>query len=165
MINIRAATQSDHDAIWDIFHAVIRAGDTYVFDPRMPRAEALDYWFRSDTHTYVAENGSQVVGTYILKPNQPGLGSHIANASFMVSPVARGLGAGKRMGEHCLVEARQLGFRALQFNFVISTNEIAVRLWQQLGFQIVGTLPGAYRHSTLGFVEPYVMFRRLDDVA
>jgi len=101
------------------------------------------------------------VGTYILKPNQPALGSHVANAAFMVLPAARGSGVGRRMGEHCLAEARRLEFRAMQFNFMVSTNEAAVRLWQQLGFQIVGTLPEAFRHSQLGFVDAYVMFRML----
>ena len=100
-----------------------------------------------------------MVGTYILKPNQPALGSHVANAAFMVSPAARGSGVGRRMGEHCVAEAHRLGFRAMQFNFVVSTNEWAVQLWQRLGFQIVGTLPGAFRHSQRGFVDAYVMFR------
>src|SRR5438067_7619123 len=131
---IRAATQADADAIWSIFHAVVAPGDTYVFDPQMPREEAMAYWCRPDTHTYVAESDGQVVGTYVLKPNQPALGSHVANAAFMVSPDARGSGIGRRMGEHALAEARRLGFRAMQFNFVASTNEPAVRLWQQLGF-------------------------------
>ena len=162
-MNLRAATASDRDAIWDIFHAVVAAGDTYVFDPQMSREEALAYWFRADTHTYVAEANGQIVGTYILKPNQPGLGSHVANAAFMVSPSARGLGLGGRLGEHCLAEARRLGFRAMQFNFVVSTNEAAVHLWKQLGFHIVGTLPEAFRHSRLGFVDAHVMFRKLDD--
>lgn len=160
-MNLRPADRADADAIWEIFHTVIAGGDTYVFDPAMSREEAMAYWFRADTHTYVAETDGLVVGTYILKPNQPALGSHVANASFMVSPSARGLGAGRLMGEHCLDEARRLGFRAMQFNFVVSTNEPAVRLWQQLGFNIVGTLPGAFRHSKLGFVDAYVMFRTL----
>src|SRR5882724_2415563 len=158
---IRPASQADDDAIWNIVHAVVASGDTYVFDPRMPREQALAYWLRSDTHTYVAESEGQVVGTYILKPNQPALGAHVANAGFMVSPTARRLGVGRRMGEHCLAEARRLGFRAMQFNLVVSTNEAAVKLWQELGFQIVGTLPGAFRHAQLGFVDPYVMFRML----
>src|SRR5689334_8170042 len=98
------------------------------------------------------------------EPNQPGLGSHVANTVFMVSPSARGLGVGRRMGEH-LSEARRLGFRAMQFNFVVSTNEPALRLWQQLGFSIIGTLPGAFRHSQRGFVDAYVMFRTLEAVA
>src|SRR5262249_21744099 len=106
-------------------------------------------------------NEGRIAGTYIVRPNQPGLGSHVANAAFMVSPDARGLGAGRRMGEHCLAEASRLGFRAMQFNFVVSTNEVAVRLWQSLGFRIVGTLSKAFRHARLGFVDAYVMFREL----
>jgi len=158
---IRPATRDDDDAIWSIFHAVVALGDTYLFEQEMARDEALSYWFHPDTHTYVAEHDGRVVGTYILKPNQPGLGSHVANAAFMVSPSARGCGIGRRMGEHSLIEARRLGFRAMQFNFVVSTNERAVRLWQALGFEIVGTLPGAFRHSQHGFVDAYVMFRAL----
>ncbi len=160
-MNIRPATGADHDAVWEIFHEVVAAGDTYVFDPAMPREEALAYWFHEGTRTHVAEAEGKVVGTYILKANQPGLGSHVANASFMVSSSARGLGAGRRMGEHCLEEARKAGFLAMQFNIVISTNEVAVRLWKQLGFEIVGTVPGAYRHARLGLVDTHVMFRRL----
>jgi len=161
MIAIRPATAADRDAIWAIFQAVIAGGDTYAFDPQMPRAEALAYWFRADTHTYVAENEDAVMGTYIVRPNQPSLGAHVANAAFMVASSARGLGVGRRMGVHCLAEAKRLGFRAMQFNFVVSTNEAAVRLWQQLGFRIVGTLPGAFRHARLGFVDAYVMFQEL----
>jgi len=204
VLEIRQATEADHDAIWNIFHAVIAPGDTYAFDPKMSREEALAYWFRPDTYTYVAgqdrsasrPEGSQldqsagslssfhldippiappviegaarrsrvwrqVAGTYILRPNQPVLGSHVANAAFMVAPNARGLGIGREMGEHCLSEARRLGFRAMQFNFVVSTNEGAIRLWKQLGFEIVGTLPGAFRHPQKGYVDVYVMFRSL----
>ena len=161
-MNIRPAQSTDEDAIWNIFQAVIAPGDTYVFDPQMPRSEALAYWFRADTHTYVAEHEGRIVGTYIVKPNQPALGSHVANAAFMVSPSARGLGVGQGMGQHCVAEAQRLGFRAMQFNFVVSTNQAAVALWQKLGFAIVGTLPGAYRHSKLGFVDAYVMFRSLE---
>ncbi|MEY2526084.1 MAG: hypothetical protein QOE73_855 [Verrucomicrobiota bacterium] len=209
MTIIRPATDSDRDAIWEIFHDVIAAGDTYVFDPNTSREDALAYWFRSDTHTYVAVlakgrvrpiggqyrepvgeavsfpgtltqpspeatarqaaspterlQDREVMGSYILKANQPGLGAHVANASFIVAPNARGLGIGRTMGEHCLTEARRLGFRAMQFNFVVSTNESAVRLWKQLGFKIVGTLPGAFRHSQKGCVDVYVMFRSLID--
>jgi len=185
VLEIRQATEADHDAIWNIFHTVIAPGDTYAFDPKMSREEALAYWFRSDTYTYVAEQDRQsvgeavglprtaapsptveaherdIVGTYILRPNQPALGSHVANAAFMVAPNARGLGIGREMGEHCLSEARRLGFRAMQFNFVVSTNEGAIRLWKQLGFEIVGTLPGAFRHPQKGYVDVYVMFRSL----
>ena len=161
---IRPATRADDDAIWQIFHAVVAPGDTYVFDPNISREDALAYWFQKDAHTYVLEEAGVVIGTYVLKPNQPSLGSHIANAGFMVSPSAQGAGVGRRMGEHCLAEARRLGFRAMQFNFVVSTNERAVRLWKQLGFEIVGTLPGAFRHARLGYVDAYVMFRSLREV-
>jgi L-amino acid N-acyltransferase YncA len=160
-VSIREATASDSGSIWEIFHAVVAPGDTYVFDPHISREEALAYWLYSSTRCYVAERDGITVGTYILKSNQPGLGSHIANAAFMVAPTARGLGLGRIMGEHCISEARRLGFRAMQFNFVVSTNEPAIRLWHQLGFKIVGTLPGAFRHSHKGFVDAYVMFRSL----
>jgi len=160
-MEIRAATEADHDAIWNIFHEIVAAGDTYAFDPRMSREDALAYWFRPDTHTYVAEKDGRVVATYILRPNQPGPGSHVANAAFMVASDAQGSGVGRRMAEHCLSEAHRLGFRAMQFNFVVSTNESAIRLWQKLGFEIVGTLPGAFRHPQKGYVDVYVMFRSL----
>jgi L-amino acid N-acyltransferase YncA len=161
VVEIRAAKEPDYDAIWNIFHGVVAPGDTYAFDPKIKREEALAYWFRADTRTYIAETDGRVVGTYILKPNQPALGSHIANAAFMVAPTARGLGVGREMGEHCLNEARRLGFRAMQFNFVVSTNASAIRLCQHLGFKIVGTLPAAFRHPKKGYVDVYVMFRSL----
>ena len=160
-MEIRAATEADRDAIWNIFHEIVAAGDTYAFDPRMSREDALAYWFRPDTHTYVAEKDGGVVATYILRPNQPGPGSHVANAAFMVASDAQGSGVGRRMAEHCLSEAHRLGFRAMQFNFVVSTNESAIRLWQKLGFEIVGTLRGAFRHPQKGYVDVYVMFRSL----
>ena len=160
-MQIRPAINADHDAIWNIFYEIIAAGDTYAFDPQMPREEALAYWFRADTHTYVAEEDGGVVGTYILRPNQLGPGSHVANAAFMVARDAEGAGVGRRMAEHCLTEARRMGFCGMQFNFVISTNTRAIYLWNQLGFEIVGTLPGAFRHPEKGYVDVYVMFRSL----
>jgi L-amino acid N-acyltransferase YncA len=160
-INIRPAAHADCDAIWNIFHEIVAAGDTYAFDPGMSRGEALAYWFRADTRTYVAESDGRVVGTYILRPNQGGAGAHVANAAYMVAKVARGLGVGRKMGEHSLNEARRFGFRAIQFNFVLSTNSSAIHLWQKLGFKIVGTLPGAFRHPRAGYVDVYVMFRSL----
>jgi len=160
-MQIRPVINADHDAIWNIFAEIIVAGDTYAFDPQMPREEALAYWFRADTHTYIAEENDSVVGTYILRPNQSGPGSHVANAAFMVARDAEGAGVGRRMAEHCLTEARRMGFRAMQFNFVVSTNTRAIHLWDQLGFKIVGTLPGAFRHPEKGFVDVYVMFRSL----
>ena len=162
---IRAAEESDRDVVWDIFRATIAPGDAFVYDPNTPREEAMAYWFAKGTRTYVAEQNGRVVGSYILRANRPGLGDHVSNAGFMVDPDARGLGLGRAMGLHALDEARRLGYRAMQFNFVISTNESAVHLWQQLGFKIVGTLPGAFRHARKGFVDAYVMFRWLKDEA
>lgn len=163
MVTIRSATAHDHEAIWKIFNAVVAPGDTYCFDPATGRDEALAYWLAPANRCFVAESDGNVAGTYILKANHAGLGSHVANAGFMVAPDARGAGVGRSMGAHALREARRLGFRAMQFNFVVSTNEPAVRLWQALGFRIVGTLPGAFRHAQKGFVDAYVMFRSLVD--
>ena len=170
-MKIRAAIDADCDAVWSIFHEVIAAGDTYAVDPNISREDALAYWFASGTHTYVAEINRESVGeadsfptpagTYILRPNQSGGGSHVANAGFMVSASARGRGIGRAMAEHCLSEARRLGFRAMQFNYVISTNTAAIRLWQDLGFEIVGTLANAFRHPDKGYVDVYVMYRSL----
>jgi L-amino acid N-acyltransferase YncA len=183
-VKIRAATEADRDAIWNIFHEVVAAGDTYALDPNISREDALAYWFAPDAHTYVAELNRESVGeadsfpgtatpsptanpnhvtagTYILRPNESGGGSHVANAGFMVATRARGQGIGRAMAEHCLSEARRLGFRAMQFNFVVSTNTPAMRLWQELGFKIVGTLPGAFRHPEKGFIDVYVMYRSL----
>jgi len=162
-MKIRSAAEADRAAIWKIFHEVVAAGDTYAIDPDMSREEGLAYWFSADTRTYVADSAGGVVGTYILRPNQSGGGLHVANAAFMVAPDARGQGIGRAMAEHCLSEARRLGFRAMQFNFVVSTNESAVHLWQGLGFKIVGTLPGAFRHPEKDYVDVYVMHRSLLD--
>jgi L-amino acid N-acyltransferase YncA len=161
VLNIRPVTKKDRDAIWEIFHAVVQPGDTYAFDPEMSRKDALAYWIRSGTQTFVAEQERQIVGTYILKSNQLAAGAHVANAAFMVAPAARGFGVGRAMAQHCLSEARRCGFRAMQFNFVVSTNESALHLWRDLGFKIVGTLPGAFRHPARSFVDVYVMFRSL----
>ena len=164
-ITIRPASASDESAFWEILRPVIASGDTFVFDPQAPREDVLAFWFGPGTHTYVAEQDAQLLGGYALKPNQPGLGAHVANSGFVVSPAVRGMGLGRAMGKHCLSEARRLGFRAMQFNYVVSTNEVALRLWKDLGFEIVGTLPAAFRHAQHGFVDVYVMFRKLDDVS
>jgi L-amino acid N-acyltransferase YncA len=160
-MKIRAAIKADRDAIWKIFHQIVSLGDTYTFDPEMSRRAALAYWFRPDTQTYVAEKDGSVVGTYILRANQFGPGCHVANAAFMVASHAQGCGVGRAMAEHCLSEARRIGFRAMQFNFVVSTNTSAIHLWKQLGFEIVGTLRGAFRHPQKGYVDVYVMYRSL----
>ena len=160
-MNIRPAAPGDFDAMWEIFRVIVARGDTYPFAPSTPRADAQAYWFAPNATSWVIEADGKVVGMYKIVANQPGLGSHVANASFMVDPQFTGKGAGRQMGEHCLEEARRRGFRAMQFNFVVSTNERAVALWLSLGFAIVGTLPGAFRHQRLGYVDAYVMFRPL----
>ena len=165
MMQIRSATPHDSDSIWTIFHAVVIPGDTYAFDPGISREDALAYWLHPSNRCYVAERLGKIVGTYILRANQPGHGSHVANAAFMVSPDERRRGIGRSMGEHSLNEARRLGFLAMQFNFVVSTNGSAVRLWQQLGFRVVGTLPGAFQHSSGKFVDAYVMYCPLSEAA
>ena len=159
---------ADHEAIWKIFREVIQPGDTYAIDPRISREAALAYWFSPGTHTYVTKlarlkgaSSDRIAGTYILRTNQGGGGAHVANAAFMVAPEVQGQGIGRAMAEHCLAQARRLGFRAMQFNFVVSTNESALRLWHRLSFRIVGTLPGAFRHPIKGDVDVYVMYRAL----
>jgi L-amino acid N-acyltransferase YncA len=161
---IRPATDADFEAMWPIFHEIIAAGDTYVFAPDTPRADAVAYWFGPGVASWVVEAEGRIVGMYKIVRNQRDLGSHVANASFMVDPSYTGRGAGRHMGLHCLREARRSGFRAMQFNFVVSTNSAAVALWRSIGFAIVGTLPGAFRHKDLGYVDAYVMYRSLDDI-
>jgi L-amino acid N-acyltransferase YncA len=158
-IKIRRAKDSDRDAIWEIFREVVADGDTYPIEPDIPRQDALAYWFKHNADVFVAENENQIVGSYTLHRNQAAAGAHVANAAFIVARSARGQGIGRVLGEHCLNEARRLGFRAMQFNFVVSTNESAVKLWQDLGMKIVGTLPGAFRHPSRGYVDVYVMFQ------
>ena len=161
-MNIRRATAADAGDIWRIFHAVVAGGDTYTFLPDTPREEAEAYFLGPRMASWVIEDGSgRVIGMYKLIPNHGGLGSHVANASFMVDPAAQGSGAGRAMGEHCLEQARLAGYESMQFNFVVSTNSAAVELWKKLGFQIVGTLPKAFRHAALGDVDAYVMYRFL----
>jgi ribosomal protein S18 acetylase RimI-like enzyme len=161
MLRICPATDSDRDAVWKILSEVIAAGETYPIDPKASREDALAYWFQHGAHVFVGHNNGEIVSSYTLRPNQCGAGGHVANAGFIVAGNSRGHGAGRAMGEHCLKEARRLGFRAMQFNFVVATNEGAVKLWQDLGMRIVGTLPGAFRHPERGYVDVYVMYQEL----
>lgn len=161
-LHIRSAAPQDAEAIWQIFHEVVQGGDTFAFAPDTPRAEALHLWCDYPRATYVAESAGVVVGSYFIKDNQPGLGSHVCNAGYMVASSARGLGVGRAMCAHSLTEARRLGYSAMQYNIVVSTNTSAVTLWQSMGFSIVGRLPGAFRHAKLGKVDAYVMYRSLD---
>ncbi len=159
---IRSASKSDFDNIWSIFQVVIEPGDTYVFASDTSRDDVFEYWFGTGVKTFVVEDGEQIVGMYKLVANQRDLGSHVANASFMVNPRFQGQGIGKLMGLHCIEEAKKASYLAIQFNFVVSTNKPAVALWEKLGFSIVGTLPKAFKHKDLGYVNAYVMYRSLE---
>jgi len=163
-MNIRRAAIADAPALWEIFWRVVATEETYVFAAGTSREEAIAYLLPTNGWSYVAEIEGQVVGVYRMVANQRDLGSHVANASFMVHPDWAGKGLGTALGWHCLQQAKAEGFRAMQFNIVVSTNEAAVRLWKKLGFAIVGTLPQAFRHRQLGYVDAYVMYRFLDDL-
>lgn len=160
-ILIRLAVQSDYDDIWKIIQSVIATGETYVFYPDSDRQKMLAYWCDPDAFTYVATIDQKVVGTYVIRANRPDLGSHVANGSYMVSTDCTGKGIGKIMGLHSIEEARRLGFTAMQYNYVISTNTAAVHLWQSIGFTIVGEVPEAFYHHAHGYVSVYVMWRKL----
>lgn len=158
---IRRARDADWPAIWRIFSAVVRRGDSYVFDPDTREHEARLAWMAPDVTTYVAEADGEILGTYVLKPNQPGAGAHVANAGYMVRPDAFGQGLGAAMCEHSMDEARAAGYRAMQFNAVVATNVRAVELWRRMGFAVVGTVPEAFRHRGLGNVDLHIMHRFL----
>jgi L-amino acid N-acyltransferase YncA len=158
---IRPAKNEDAPAIWAILEPVLREGETYALPRDMSEAEALATWLGADKQVFVAERDGQVLGTYYLRANQAGGGAHVANAGFATNPAARGQGVARAMGLHALDQARQSGFRAMQFNFVVSSNAPAVHLWQALGFDIVGRLPLAFAHPLLGYVDSLVMFRPL----
>ncbi len=158
---IRPAIDADTNAIWAIMEPIIRAGETYTLPRDMDKENALAYWFSAEREVFVAEDNGHVVGTYCLQANQKGGGAHVANCGYMTAVSATGRGVARAMCEHSLGRARGRRFRAMQFNFVISTNERAVRLWQSFGFEIVGRLPKAFLHPTLGYVDAYIMYRDL----
>ncbi|MGE8358465.1 N-acetyltransferase family protein [Pseudomonas sp.] len=161
MLTIRPITAADFDQVWPIIRDVVQAQETYAFDPAMDRETAWKTWVELPKATFVAEQDGQILGTYYLKANAAGPGDHVCNCGYMTAPAARGKGVARALCEHSLGVGRELGFLAMQFNSVVSTNQIAVALWQKLGFAIVGTLPGAYRHRTQGLVDCHVMYRLL----
>lgn len=158
---IRKAEIADAQAIAAIILPTIRDGATYSLDPDLSEADALAYWMGADKETFVAEDEGDVVGTYYMRPNQAGGGRHVCNCGYMTNPAAAGRGIATRMCEHSLGHARDRRYRAMQFNFVVSTNEGAIRLWQRMGFEIAGRLPDAFRHPSKGFVDALVMFQTL----
>jgi len=158
---IRKTIANDSDAIWKILEPVIRGGDTYTLPADMKREEALAYWNSPGHEVFVAEENGKILGTYYLRVNQKGGGAHVANCGYMTAPRASGRGVARAMCQHSLEYAKTRGFRAMQFNFVVSSNERAVRLWQGMGFEIVGRLQGAFVHPALGAVDALVMYRHL----
>jgi len=161
-VEFRRASDVDWPALWPIWQSIVAAQETYMFDPYTPSEQARRLWLPDPpAETWLAESGGLVVGTYLLRPNQPAPGAHVANAGFMVAPAARGRGLGRRLAEHCLARARECGYLAMQFNAVVATNTGALELWRKLGFRVVGTVPLAYRHRTLGLVDIHIMHRGL----
>jgi len=158
---IRPAAPDDHEAIWRIIEPIIRAGETYSLPRDMSREDALEHWFAPDRSVFVAEEAGEVLGTYYLRANRPGPGAHVANAGFMVPETAGGKGMGRAMCEHALSTAKARGFTSMQFNFVVASNDRAVRLWQRMGFAEIGRAPDAFQHPRLGLVDALVMYRKL----
>ncbi len=160
-MNIREAIPGDFDRIWPIFREIASAGDTYAYPTDISKAQASAVWMDAPRATYVVEEGGEILGTYYLKTNQQGPGEHVCNCGYMVSAKARGRGLATAMCEHSQKAARDLGYEAMQFNFVAASNRGAVRLWERLGFDIVGRLPRAFRHPSEGLVDALVMYKWL----
>lgn len=160
-MTLREANVSDWDQIWPIFHEVVSAGETYAYAPDTSKEEGKKYWMDIPGKTFVYEEQGAILGTYYLKPNQPGPGRHVCNCGYMVAPSARGKGIATVLCEHSQQNAIEMGYKAMQFNFVVSTNEVAVRLWNRLGYHIAGRLPGAFQHPTKGYVDALVMYKWL----
>jgi L-amino acid N-acyltransferase YncA len=161
MFTIREAMAADWPAIWAMFREAAVSGEVFAYDEHTPEEVARKLWVEPPAVAFVAEDEGGVVGTYYVRPNQPGRGNHVANAGYMVAGAARGRGLASVMCGHSVDVARRLGFRAMQFNFVVATNAAAVRVWEKHGFAVVGRLPGAFHHAQLGYVDALVMFRTL----
>lgn len=162
-MQIRHASEDDFGAIWGMLEPVMRAGETYAFPRDASRETAHHLWMEKPDHTFVAEEDGVILGTYYLTANKLGPGAHVCNCGYITADMARGRGLATTMCEHSQAEARKLGFLAMQYNAVVSTNIGAVRLWQKLGFRIVGTLPKAFDHPSHGFVDAHVMYKWLGD--
>ncbi len=161
MIHIRKSVATDAEYIWGILEPIIKEGDAFTYSPSSSKAEMLAYWLAENKHTYTALIDKQVVGTFFIQDNQPGLGSHVANAGYATSPNFYGRGIARQMCQFSLEEARRLGYLAMQFNIVVKTNTRAVALWQQMGFNIIGEIPEAFQHQKLGLVNAYIMYQKL----
>jgi ribosomal protein S18 acetylase RimI-like enzyme len=162
LMNIRLAIPSDFEQIWPIFQEIVLAGETYAFAPDITKAQAFDVWMKAPRQSFVVEEHGKILGAYFLRTNQAGPGDHVCNCGYIVSSSARGRGLATAMCEHSQRIAVQLGYKAMQFNIVVSTNETAVKLWTKLGFATVGRLPKAFRHPVEGYVDAFVMYKWLD---
>ena len=164
-MSIREATKDDWDSIWPIFHEIAKAGETYSYEPDTTKQQGEKIWLEAPRKTYVFEENGEITGTYYIKTNQAGPGNHVCNCGYMVASTARGKGLASKMCEHSQKIALELGYKAMQFNFVASSNEGAVRLWSKLGFETVGRLPGAFNHPAKGYVDALVMYKWLESRA
>ena len=160
-LSIRPAVFADQGRVWQTLEPTIRAGETMAMDQDTTRATALDYWFSARNEVFVAEQEGTIVGTYFLRESRAGGGAHIAKSVYVVSPSATGRGIAQAMCEHSLTQARARGFTAIQLDFVLSSEERRLKLWQRAGFKVVGTLPKAFRHPSMGLIDAYVMHREL----
>jgi L-amino acid N-acyltransferase YncA len=165
-MEIRDATEADWPAIWPFFHRIVAAGETYAYDQTLTEEQGRAIWMQpssaAKSRTVVAVDADgTVLGSANMYPNRPGPGAHVASASFMVDAASSGKGVGRALCQDMIEWARAEGFRSIQFNAVVETNERAVRLWQSLGFEIIGTVPEAFRHPTHGYVGLHVMYRRV----
>lgn len=160
-MNIRRAKEADQDAIWSMVEPVIRAGATYPLPRDLDRDGGMAYWFAPDKEVFVAERDRTLMGLYYMRPNNQGPGDHICNCGYVTNTAFQGQGIASKLCEHSLKQAREVGYRGMQYNLVVSTNEAAVYLWKKMGFEIVGTLPMAFRDPEHGDVEAFVMFQKL----
>ena len=160
-LEIRRATAADAPAIWSVLEPVFRAGDTYTVPSDISREAALSYWAAPERQVFVAVDGDDILGTYYITPNQQGGGAHVCNCGYVTAQQAQGRGVARAMLAHSLELAPQLGFRAMQYNFVVESNSRAIDTWQKAGFSTIGRLPGAFRHPSLGYVDALIMWRDL----
>jgi len=160
-VQISEITKSDFENFWPVFRTVVEAQETYAFDPNIDFESAYRLWCLSPHKTYAIKQNGLILGSYYIKPNAAGPGSHIANCGYMVSPENRGQGIARQLCLHSQQVAIELGYHAMQFNSVVCSNEIAIHLWKKLGYKVIGTIPNAYRHKTLGFVDAFIMYKQL----
>jgi len=160
-MNIREVIDGDFDGIWPIFHNIVFMGETYAYPRDTSKVQAQKIWIEAPRKTYVVEEEGIIVGTYFIKTNQAGAGEHVCNCGYMVAPFSQGRGLAMLMCQHSQQQALELGYKAMQFNFVAASNTGALKLWHKLGFATVGCLPKAFLHPQLGYIDAMVMYKWL----